>query len=100
MLIRSMSPQIIAVDEIGSTEDVLSIQEALRAGIKLMATIHGFSIDDIKERVSMADLFRDKVFERYIVLDNSLGVGTISGIIDGGSYDNLINEKRKLNAVS
>lgn len=31
MLIRSMSPEIIAVDEIGSKEDVISIQEALRA---------------------------------------------------------------------
>src|SRR5699024_5448164 len=89
MLIRSMSPEIIAVDEIGSNEDVMSIQEALRAGIKLIATIHGYSIDDIKERISMKELFRDKVFKRYIILDNSLGVGTIKEIIEGETYRNL-----------
>lgn len=99
MLIRSMSPEIIAVDEIGSKEDVMSIQEALRAGIKLIATIHGYSIDDIKNRVSMKELFRDKVFKRYIVLDNSLGVGTVSKIIEGEAYKNLIDEKRRLNVV-
>lgn len=100
MMIRSMSPDIIAVDEIGSKEDVLSIQEALRAGIKLVATIHGYSIDDIRDRASMKELFKDKVFKRYIVLDNSLGVGTIKAIIEGETYKNLINEKRKLNVVS
>ena len=100
MLVRSMSPEIIAVDEIGSKEDVISIQEALRAGIKLIATIHGYSIEDIRNRGSMNQLFSDKVFKRYIVLDNSLGVGTVKEIIEGEKYKNLIKEKRKLNAVS
>lgn len=100
MLIRSMSPDIIAVDEIGSKDDVISIQEALRAGIKLIATIHGYSIEDIRYRLSMKELFQDKVFKRYIILDNSLGVGTINGIIEGDTYENLIKEKRRLNAVS
>ena len=100
MMIRSMSPDIIAVDEIGSKEDVLSIQEALRAGIKLVATIHGYSIDDIRDRGSMKELFKDKVFKRYIVLDNSLGVGTLRAIIEGETYKNLINERKKLNVVS
>lgn len=100
MLIRSMSPEIIAVDEIGSKDDVLSIQEALRAGIKLIATIHGYSIEDVMGRASMKELYRDKVFKRYLILDNSLGVGTIKEIIEGETFINLINEKRKLNAVS
>lgn len=100
MLIRSMSPEIIAVDEIGSNDDVMSIQEALRAGIKLIATIHGYSINDIENRSSMKELFKDKVFKRYIILDNSLGVGTIKEIIEGETYKNLIKEKRRLNAVS
>lgn len=48
----------------------------------------------------MNQLFSDKVFKRYIVLDNSLGVGTVKEIIEGEKYKNLIKEKRKLNAVS
>lgn len=96
ILIRSMSPEIIAVDEIGSLDDVLAIEDALRAGIKLIATVHGYSIEDIKSRRSLKDLFSEKVFKRYIILDNSLGVGTIKEIIDS---DNLINLIRKEEAV-
>jgi stage III sporulation protein AA len=93
MLIRSMSPNIIAVDEIGGDEDIKAIEDALRAGIKLIATVHGYSIDDIKERKSLKDLFSENVFERYIILDNSRGVGTIREIIDANNLKNLLREE-------
>lgn len=90
MLIRSMSPQIIAVDEIGGIADINAIDEALRAGIKLIATVHGNGISDIRMRDGLKDLFKYKVFKRFIILDNSNGVGTIKEIIDGENYENLL----------
>lgn len=83
MAIRSMSPEIIAVDEIGGKRDVETIQEALRAGIKLIATAHGNSLSEVMGKPSMKVLLDDGVFERYIILDRSNGVGTIRDIIDG-----------------
>lgn len=83
MAIRSMSPDIIAVDEIGSKRDVESIHEALKAGIKLIATIHGSSIEEVQSKSSMEDLFKEKIFDRFIILDRSNGVGTIKKIISG-----------------
>ncbi|NLK44913.1 MAG: stage III sporulation protein AA [Tissierellia bacterium] len=83
MAIRSLSPDIIAVDEIGGKRDVDAIHEALRAGIKLIATIHGSSIHEIREKLSMRDIFQEKIFERYIVLDRSKGVGTVRELLDG-----------------
>src|SRR5699024_6278687 len=53
MLIRAMSPEIIAVDEIGGQKDVDAIDEALRAGIKFIATIHGYGLEDIRNRVNL-----------------------------------------------
>ncbi|HEY8361434.1 MAG TPA: stage III sporulation protein AA [Tissierellaceae bacterium] len=82
MAIRSLSPEIIAVDEIGGKKDVEAIHEALRAGIKLIATIHGSSIQEIREKQSMKGIFEEKVFERYIVLDRSNGVGTVKALAD------------------
>src|SRR5690606_14140311 len=38
MLLRAMSPDIIAMDEIGSTSDVEAIHEILKAGVKVLAT--------------------------------------------------------------
>jgi len=89
MMIRSMSPEIIAVDEIGSQEDIYAIEDALRAGIKLIATVHGKSIEDIRNRNRLGKLLEDGVFQRFVILDNSKGVGTIKSIINSKAYDNL-----------
>lgn len=93
MLIRSMSPEIIAVDEIGGIEDAKAIDEALRAGIKLIATVHGTGIADIRMRNGLKSLFKEKVIKRFIILDNSLGVGTVREIIDGETYEDLMKGK-------
>lgn len=89
MAIRSLSPDIIAVDEIGSKADVEAIHEALKAGIKLIATVHGSSLEEIMGKSSMEDLFKEKVFQRYIILDRSKGVGTIQDLIDGRNYKSI-----------
>ena len=93
MLIRSMSPEIIAVDEIGGIEDAKAIDEALRAGIKLIATVHGTGIADIRMRNGLKSLFKEKVIKRFIILDNSLGVGTVREILDGETYQDLMKGK-------
>lgn len=96
MAIRSMSPDIIAVDEIGGVKDIEAIHEALKAGIKLIATVHGSSLEEIQGKVSMTDLFKEKIFKRFIILDRSKGVGTISQVIDGETFKNInINEGLK-----
>ncbi|MGN1266478.1 MAG: stage III sporulation protein AA, partial [Dorea sp.] len=40
MLIRSMGPEVIAVDEIGTAEDVHAIEYAMHCGCKMIATVH------------------------------------------------------------
>ncbi|MBC8590580.1 stage III sporulation protein AA [Wansuia hejianensis] len=93
MAIRSLSPDIIAVDEIGGTRDVEAIDEALRAGIKFIATIHGHGLKDIYGKTNMRKLMREKIFKRYIILDRTRGVGTISAIIDGESLVTIYPKK-------
>lgn len=89
MAIRSMSPDIIAVDEIGGKNDVKAIQEALRAGIKLIATAHGNSLKQVMEKPSMKELLEEGVFERYIILDRSNGVGTIKDVLNGNTLKTI-----------
>src|SRR5690625_5532388 len=69
MLIRSMSPEIVVVDEIGSSEDVQALMEAIHAGVTIICTIHGNTIDELKKRPSLQPLFHEQVFQRIIVLD-------------------------------
>lgn len=82
MLIRSMSPQIIAVDEIGSKEDLDAIDYVIGCGCKLIATVHGSSIEDIKNKPVLGELVKKRLFERYIILSNVTGIGHLEEIYD------------------
>ena len=88
MLVRSMSPQVIAVDEIGAPEDVEAIKYAMHCGCKMIATVHGESLDEIQRKPLFEQLIKEQCFDRYVVLQNQTHVGQIAGIYD--SYRNKI----------
>lgn len=80
MMIRSMSPGVIAVDEIGSSGDIDAIKYVINCGCRLIATVHGSSIEDICTRPHLNRLIKEHIFERFIVLDNKGKMGNIKGI--------------------
>lgn len=82
MMIRSMSPRVIAVDEIGSKEDMEAIQYVLNCGCKLITTVHGATLDDIRQKLILSQLFNERMIQRYVVLSNRRHVGTIEKIYD------------------
>lgn len=81
MMIRSMSPDIIATDEIGKKEDADALMEGSNAGVKIIATMHGNDIDDLNKKIELEKI-HGNFFERIIVLGRSKGVGTIEKIYD------------------
>ena len=82
MLIRSMSPQVIAVDEIGTSEDIHAIEYAMQCGCKLIASVHGLDMDEATKKPVLGELIRRRMFERYVVLGNGKQPGEIRGIYD------------------
>ena len=82
MLVRSMSPQVIAVDEIGTAEDVQSIKYAMHCGCRMIATVHGETLEEIQRKPIFEQLIKEHYFERYVVLRNGRHIGEISGIYD------------------
>lgn len=86
MLIRSMSPRVIAVDEVGSGEDIDAIEYVMNCGCKLIATVHGNSIEDIKSKPILGKLVEEKLFERYILLNNAKGVGHLEAIYNANGH--------------
>jgi len=68
MLLRAMSPDVIAVDELGGSGDAKAVEAVLTAGVKLICTAHGNSLDDIKKNPALSKLISHGVFQRYIVL--------------------------------
>ncbi len=86
MLIRSMSPDLIATDEIGKKEDCHAIEAAVCAGISLLTTIHGSSYEDVMCS-GIGDIVKKGVFERLIFLSNVPAIGSISAIRDWRNQD-------------
>ena len=82
MLLRSMAPQVIAVDEIGSERDSQAIESVIRCGCRLLATAHGNSLEDIRRRPLLARLLEAETFERYIILGNGAGPGEVRAVYD------------------
>ena len=82
MLIRSMAPKVIAVDEIGAGEDIRSIEYAMHCGCRMVATVHGASIAEIQKKPFFGQMMKQKRFERYVVLGNTHRIGEIEGIYD------------------
>ena len=68
MLIRSMAPEVIACDEIGSKEDVEAIKEALISGVKGIFTMHGKTLEDIKKNKEINELIENKQIEKIIFI--------------------------------
>ena len=87
MLLRSMAPKVLAVDEIGIT-DVSSIENALRCGCKVLATLHGECMQDFLGRPGFASLVKEKVFERYVFLEQGQTPGKVK-IIYGQNFEIL-----------
>ena len=82
MLIRSMAPKVIAVDEIGSAADAKAIMYILNSGCKIIATIHAYSLEEYMEKRELEKLLENKVFERIILMSDRNGVGTIEAVYD------------------
>lgn len=68
MMLRSMSPQVLAVDELGGKEDLEALYAAASCGCKLLATVHGENLQDVRRKPGFEDLFAEGLFQVFLVL--------------------------------
>lgn len=92
MLIRTMAPQIIAVDEIGGREELEAMEYAMNCGCRLIATVHGSSMEDIRQKPILSRLFEEQWFERYVVLGRQENLERMEQVYDAAG--NCITERR------
>jgi stage III sporulation protein AA len=94
MLIRSMAPRVVVTDELGRSEDVLALKEALNAGIGVIASIHGGNEKEILHRPYIGELIQNKYFDRYVILGDRPQIGTIEDIIAVKTNELLYSRKK------
>lgn len=81
MLVRSMAPEIIAVDEIGSNKDASAVNYVMNCGIHVIATVHGLDMGEIRNKPVLGSLVKEQAFKRYILLEAGK-IGKVSHIFD------------------
>lgn len=71
MLIRSMAPEVICADEIGTKEDIEAIKYAVTSGVKGIFTAHGDSLEYMKCNPILKELIKGNLIEKIIILDKN-----------------------------
>ena len=74
LLVRSMSPEILAVDEIGGEEDLYALKSAVRCGCRILATIHCSDLEELWNKPGWEACRKQQLFSRYVVMENRRGV--------------------------
>lgn len=71
MMIRSMSPDVLIVDEIGRPEDAEALAEALHSGVRVIATAHGTDVNELLKRPALSLLGNPPYFGVYVILNRT-----------------------------
>ena len=66
MVLRAMNPQIIAVDEISLAEDIHAMEMAANCGVKLLATVHSASCEELQRKPLLAALLETGAFSKCV----------------------------------
>ncbi len=68
MLLRSMNPQVIALDEVAGEADVAAVLSAAGCGCALLATVHAAGLADLERRETGRALLQSGVFRRAVTI--------------------------------
>lgn len=69
MLLRAMTPRIIALDEVALPADVEAVRSAVGCGVTLLATVHARSLDELREREVGRALLACGGFRRAVIVE-------------------------------
>nr|WP_297863581.1 stage III sporulation protein AA [uncultured Acetatifactor sp.] len=84
LLLRSMSPQVIAIDELGSDGELKALGQASACGCGILATVHGENRRDVERRFGRESAFWEKMFELFLVLGREKGKFMIKRVEERG----------------
>ena len=72
--LRTMSPEVLVIDEIGARRESETLIDSLNSGVRLLASAHASSRDQLMRRVSLFPFFEHKIFDVIVGIFNTDGV--------------------------
>lgn len=73
MLLKTMSPALLAMDEITSPEDIEAVALCAHCGTAVLATAHAAGLDDLRRRPLYRRLLSLGVFDRVMIIGQQEG---------------------------
>jgi len=86
LMLRSMGPQILATDEVGSSEEVTILRRGVAAGVRILTTVHAGNLKDVILG-PLGPLVKDGTIQRILFLTDKPKRGTICGVWKGRQED-------------
>lgn len=89
LLLRSMSPEVIAVDELGGEKEVELLERSVHCGCTILATAHGEGRESWfgEKGVAVQRRIYPEMFERYVFLKYGEHPGCVEAICDGNGRE-------------
>ncbi len=87
--VRTLSPEIIACDEISTEDEVKAIKHAVNCGVKFILTLHAGSYDELLKRKQLEELLKTHSFGKVVLLGTGESIGKVKSVYDSKE---LINE--------
>lgn len=81
LLLRSMAPQAIAIDELGGEADMQALHTAAFCGSRIVATVHGADVQDVIRRFGAGADGLMQLFDCYLILAREQGRPIIKEIL-------------------
>ncbi len=79
--LRTLSPDIIVLDEIGTEEESKALLSGMNSGVNFIATAHGSSIEEVLRRPNIKTLVNAGVFKKAVVLSGKEAPCGIKGVV-------------------
>ncbi len=67
--LRTLSPDIIIMDELSDFDECLKILEFMRGGIRVIASAHASCPDDLKSKAGVSELLKNGVFDTLVGIE-------------------------------
>lgn len=81
-LIRTMSPQVVAVDELGSKEDASAVAYAIHSGCSVLGSVHAYGLEEMLYKPILKEFVIQRYFDRYLVISQEEGQGRVYRMYD------------------
>ena len=93
--IRCLAPDVVAFDELGSLEETQAVTDSLHAGVTVLSTAHGATIEDVLRRPQVFYALQNGGFEKIVFLAGRESPGEI---LSTREVEDVLSESHRIAA--